>query len=143
MNERELARIVRVALDESADRLPYRTTHRLAAARAAALAQARVETVPRTAHEVVRVAHRPAAALAGGGPVPRLVWRIAAVVVPIAVVAAGLFGISALETQQRAEDLAELDAAMIADEVPISAYADRGFGVYLRNVSSHSRGQEE
>ncbi|MCD6680272.1 MAG: DUF3619 family protein [Burkholderiaceae bacterium] len=142
MNERELARIVRVALDESADRLPYRTTHRLAAARAAALARARVETAPRVAHEVVRSGHRSTATLAGG-PAPRLVWRIAAVVVPIAVVAAGLFGISLLDTHQRADDLAELDAAMITDEVPISAYADRGFGVYLRNVSSHSQGQEE
>ncbi|MDT3680015.1 MAG: DUF3619 family protein [Burkholderiaceae bacterium] len=142
MNERELARIVRVALDESADRLPYRTAHRLAAARAAALAHARVEKAPRAAHEIARAGHRPADALVGG-PAPRLVWRIAAVVVPIAIVAAGLFGIAALESQQRADDLAELDAGMIADEVPLSAYADRGFGVYLRNVSSQSRGQEE
>ncbi|MCD6675350.1 MAG: DUF3619 family protein [Burkholderiaceae bacterium] len=142
MNERELARIVRVALDESADRLPYRTTHRLEAARAAALAHARVEAAPRPAHEIVRVGYRPTAELAGG-PAPRLGWRIAAIVVPIALVAAGLFGISVLETHQRADDLAELDAAMLADEVPISAYADRGFGVYLRNVSSQARGHEE
>lgn len=141
MNERELARIVRVALDESADRLPYRTIHRLEAARAAALAHARIDTTPRAAREAVHVGHRPAGELAGGPP-PRLVWRIAAVIAPIALVAAGLFGISVFEAQQRVDDLAELDAAMLADEVPISAYADRGFGVYLRNVSSHSRERE-
>ncbi|MCO5101081.1 MAG: DUF3619 family protein [Burkholderiaceae bacterium] len=142
MNERELARIVRGALDESAGRLPYRTTHRLAAARAAALSRARVEAAPRYASRTLRAGHRPSAELAGT-PSPRLFWRIAAVIVPVVLVAAGLFGISVLETHQRADDLAELDAAMIADDVPISAYADRGFGVYLRNASWQSREQKE
>jgi len=142
MNERELARIVRGALDESAGRLPYRTTHRLATARAAALSRARVEAAPRYAPQTLRAGHRPNAELAGT-PSPPLLWRIAAVIVPIALVAAGLFGISVLETHQRADDLAELDAAMIADDVPISAYADRGFGVYLRNASWQSREQKE
>lgn len=132
MKERELARIVRGALDESAERLSYRTARRLAAARADALAHAR--SGGPAAHAALRVAHRPAAESAGATP-PRLVWRIAAVVVPIGVVAIGLVGISVWETQQRADDLAALDAAMLADDVPISAYADRGFGVFLRNVS--------
>lgn len=140
MNERELARIVRGALDESAERLPYRTAHRLAAASAAALARAHTsETRVRIAHEALRVGRRPQAELAA--PPPRLAWRIAAVVVPIAVVAAGLFGISVWEVQKRADDLAALDAAMLADDVPISAYADRGFGVFLRNVSWEDAGQ--
>jgi len=142
MNERELARIVRGALDESAGRLPYRTTHRLAAARGAALSRARVETAPRYATQALRAGHRPGAEIAGNPP-PALFWRIAAVIVPIALVAAGLFGISVLETHQRADDLAELDAAMIADDVPISAYADKGFGVYLRNASRQPREPEE
>lgn len=135
MNERELARIVRGALDESAERLPYRASHRLAAARAAALARARTtEARVHIAPEALRVGRRPQAQ-AELAPPPRLAWRVAAVVVPIAVVAAGLFGISVWEVQQRADDLAALDAAMLADDVPISAYADRGFGVFLRNVS--------
>ncbi len=128
MNERELTRIVRGALDESAERLPYRAARRLAAARAEALANANVST--RAAH-----ARPHFAADTGGTPPPRLIWRIAAVVVPVVVVVAGLLGISAWETQQRADDLAALDAAMLADDVPIAAYADRGFGVFLRNVS--------
>jgi hypothetical protein len=142
MTERELARVVRGALDESADRLPYRAVRRLTAARTAALAHARTDTSPRFAHEAVRAGHRPTAELAGT-PAPRLAWRIAAVVVPIAIVAAGLFGISVLERHQRADDLADLDAAMLADEVPISAYADRGFGVYLRNATWQSKESEE
>lgn len=128
MNERELTRIVRGALDESAERLPYRAARRLAAARAEALANANVDT--RAAHARPHFAADTVAT-----PPPRLIWRIAAVVVPVVVVVAGLLGISAWETQQRADDLAALDAAMLADDVPIAAYADRGFGVFLRNVS--------
>lgn len=178
MNERELARIVRGALDESAEHLPFDTANRLAAARAAALARAwtresrerrdfdgrgpgrpggglpdveprggagqgrarhdRERRDPRVheasrAGRVRRGGHIHRAGLAGASP--RLVWRVAAVVVPVALVTVGLFGISAWETRQRAEDLTELDAAMLVDDVPIAAYADRGFGVFLRNVS--------
>lgn len=156
MNEQELARIVRGTLDESAERLPYRIARRLAAARAEALASANVDEraaarapeqpqihrhvrtrpytrPPSAARTARRAAHAESADSAG--PPPRLVWRIAAVIVPVVVVAAGLLGISAWESQQRADDLAALDAAMLADDVPITAYADRGFGVFLRNVS--------
>ncbi|HEY0879441.1 MAG TPA: DUF3619 family protein [Zeimonas sp.] len=143
MNERELARIVRGALDESAARLPPRHVRRLAAARAAALAHARTaRRFPRTAHDPVRNGHPRETGSADASP-PRLLWRLAAVVVPIVLVAAGLVGISALDTQLRADDLADLDAAMLADEVPIAAYADRGFGVYLRNVAWQTEAAEE
>src|SRR5690606_14121721 len=102
----------------------------------AALAQARTEEEksPHLVYAALRTARRNETEPADP-PAPRLLWRIAAVVVPIAVVTAGLLGISALDAQRRADDLAELDAAMLADEVPISAYADRGFGVYLRNAA--------
>jgi len=133
MTERELARIVRAALDESAERLPAPIAHRLAAARAAALARAERGDRRRT-HEAPRARALPRTERPRP-QAPRLAWRIAAIVVPISLVAGGLFGISVWESQQRAEDLAELDAAMLVDEVPIAAYADRGFGVFLRNVS--------
>lgn len=135
MNEREIASLVRRALDDSVERLPYRITHRLAAARALALARSTAEVrrpvaAPRPSH----AASAEETEVAGDGS-PKLRWRIAAVVVPIVVVAAGLAGISAWDSWQRASDIADLDAAMLADDVPIAAYADRGFGVYLKNVS--------
>lgn len=155
MNERELARIVRGALDESVERLPLDTANRLAAARAAALGrawtrEARAPRMPREAggprtHEAAHAGRARGAgrirrtALAGAPP--RLVWRLAAIVVPVAFVTVGLLGISAWEIRQRADDLAELDAAMLVDDVPIAAYADRGFGVFLRNVSWEDTGK--
>jgi len=151
MNEQEIARLARQALDESAEHLPWRVTHRLATAREAALARmpARAEAVlarPRATAEAshpvfVHASGRPRASGGGGGPEGRrrLGLRIAAVVVPILIVAAGLFGISEWDSWQRASDTADLDAAVLIDEVPISAYADRGFGVFLRNVAQGER----
>ena len=139
MNEREVARFVRKALDESTERLFRRETQRLAAARADALAHATVSLRPTPcgkAAETGRMAGAAGARMRAHARAPSLGWRIAAIVAPIAVVTAGLLGISAWQTQQRADDLAALDAAMLVDEVPISAYADRGFGVFLRNVST-------
>ena len=147
MNEQQIARLAREALDESVEHLPWRVTHRLASAREAALARmparqaAATETafggsghptpVPGTGH----------GRLSGGGPAGRrrLGLRIAAVLVPILVVATGLYGISEWDNLRRADDNADVDAAVLTDEVPISAYADRGFGVFLRNVAQGER----
>src|SRR5690606_8711519 len=99
MTERELARIVRAALDESAGRLPAPIAHRLAAARAAALARAERGDRRRT-HEAPRARALPRTERPRP-QAPRLAWRIAAIVVPISLVAGGLFGISVWESQQR------------------------------------------
>lgn len=149
MNESEIARLARQALDESVEHLPWRVTHRLAAAREAALARipARAEAAraragaeaghPAFVHAPLRA--RPSGGSGGPDGRRRLGLRVAAVVVPILIVAAGLFGISEWESWQRADDIADLDAAVLVDEVPISAYADRGFGVFLRNVAQEDR----
>lgn len=148
-NEELIARLAREALDESVEHLPWRVTHRLATAREAALAR-----IPAEARAAV-----PALAVAGNGqlvvaacagsppqaPSPRDGRRhfglgLAAIVVPVLLVAAVLYAISEWDSQLRADDIADVDAAVLVDEVPISAYADRGFGVFLRNVS---RGERE
>ena len=148
MNEQRIAQLAREALDESAEHLPWRVTHRLATAREAALA--RIPAPSRVA------APRPAFAAAGhaivvptaagGRPTAgdpdgrrRLGLGLAAIVVPIAIVAAVLYGISEWDSRRRADDIADVDAAVLVDEVPISAYADRGFGVFLRNVAQGDR----
>ncbi len=146
MNEREIALLVRQALDRSAERLPYRVTHRLAASRAEALTRVsehQPEMVPASALRVPASALRPVRAGEAGaaGAPPPLRWRVAAVVAPILIVGAGLAGIALWDSWQRADDIAAIEAAMLADDVPIAAYADRGFGVYLKNVSHGKNGQ--
>jgi hypothetical protein len=149
MNEQRIAQLAREALDESAEHLPWRVTHRLATAREAALArlpkQAQV-AVPKPA--TAQAAHAIVVASAAGGRSSaggdadgrrRFGLGLAAIVVPIAIVAAVLYGISEWDSRLRADDIADVDAAVLVDEVPISAYADRGFGVFLRNVAQGDR----
>ena len=44
-------------------------------------------------------------------------------------------GIYHHEQQRRIAEIAELDAAVLSDELPLSAYLDHGFNAYLANQS--------
>jgi hypothetical protein len=130
MNEPLFASRIRHALDESAERLPYRVTQRLERARLAAVARAQPEAVAATAGR-----GGTDAVAVGGDDRPSGLVRLLAAVVPIVLVLAGLYGISVWDDAQRAAETADIDAELMLseDEVPIAAYADRGFGVYIRN----------
>ncbi|MCG1039891.1 MULTISPECIES: DUF3619 family protein [Burkholderiaceae] len=128
--EIEFALKVRRALDEGAARLPRATTDRLAAARQAALARKRPDTRTRPVY---------LPALAGAGNVPtgtsgarkRARWSRLALVWPLLALVCGLAAIRDWENQQRLADIAAIDAAMLSDELPLSAYLDHGFHAYL------------
>jgi hypothetical protein len=55
----------------------------------------------------------------------------AAVVAPLLAMVAGLVGVYQAEHEQRMAELAELDAAVLSDELPLTAYTDHGFNAYL------------
>lgn len=146
MNELQIAHLARQALDESAEHLPWRVTHRLASAREAALA--RIPSLQKAAFAAPAAAapvHPILVSGSGHGRLPGAgdpdgrrpigLRKVAAILVPILIVAAGLLGISEWDSLRRADDIADVDAAVLVDDVPISAYADRGFGVFLRNVA--------
>lgn len=50
---------------------------------------------------------------------------------PTIALVAGLAGIYQWQQQQRVDELAEVDAAMLLDDLPLAAYADQGFHQYL------------
>ena len=52
--------------------------------------------------------------------------------VPLLALLAGLVFINASQDERQATELAEVDAALLADDLPLSAYADPGFVQYLR-----------
>ena len=134
MNTDELnfAYKVRHALNERLDDLPASTTDRLAQARKVALARKKAHV---EAPMSVRVANTGMATAGGfmGGLLPRGFGWLGrmGVAVPMLVLVAGLAGIYQYEQQQRIADLAELDAAVLSDELPLSAYLDHGFNAYL------------
>jgi hypothetical protein len=73
---------------------------------------------------------------AGKGERPSVWVRLLATALPLLVVAAGLYGISVWTDIDDAADTAEIDAELVLgeDDVPVSALADKGFGVFLRNT---------
>ncbi|MEN3276567.1 MAG: hypothetical protein V7631_2357 [Massilia sp.] len=121
-----LAYKLRHALDENLESLPASTTERLAAARKLALSR--------------KKAHAPAAPVRAlrrffdvdfhfsGVGLGRL-----GVALPLLALVVGLGGLYQHEQEQRIDELAELDAAMLADELPLTAYLDHGFNAYLES----------
>ncbi len=131
MNELETIRSVRRALDARAEHLPYRVTHRLELARERALARqpASVKVASRAYQGELALAGSNAPHLGDPGPA----WRLAAMVVPIVALVVGLVLLSQWSEVLRTREVADLDTAVLLDDVPISAYADNGFGVFLKN----------
>ena len=114
---------VRHALNEHLDELPASTTDRLAAARKAAMSR-------KKAHVPVQVAQRQLAGNIGSLFSFASLGRMG-VVVPLLALVAGLAGIYQYEEQQHIAEIAELDAAVLSDELPLTAYLDQGFNAYL------------
>ncbi|MES2932955.1 MAG: DUF3619 family protein [Pseudomonadota bacterium] len=129
MNNKELnfAYKVRHALNEGLDHLPASTTDRLAAARAAAISRKRADAPSR--------ALASQGALAGNagnlsGATFSWLGRMG-VVLPLLVLVIGMIGIYQYEQDQHISETAEIDAAVLSDELPLSAYLDHGFNAYL------------
>ena len=114
---------VRHALNEHAEHLPASTADRLASARKAALARKKPDAP-------ARLAQRQLAGNVGSLFSFFTLGRLA-VIVPLMALVVGLAGIYEVEEQQRIAELAELDAAVLSDELPLTAYLDTGFNAYL------------
>jgi hypothetical protein len=129
MNAKELnfAYRVRHALSENLNHLPPSTTDRLAAARQIALSHKKKDASIRAF-----ALQRAAAGHAGKFFNDQFSWlRRFSLLIPIFFVVIGLGSLSNLEIQQRISDTADIDAAVLADELPLDAYLDNGFNAFL------------
>lgn len=57
--------------------------------------------------------------------------------VPFVVVAFGLIGIYQYERHQQIAEAAYIDAEVLSDELPVSAYLDKGFNAYLNKKNDN------
>ncbi|MGS0743020.1 DUF3619 family protein [Glaciimonas sp. GG7] len=126
-NEINFAYKVRHALNERMEDIPTATVDRLAAARRIALSRKKNDaplrvTAPQTAlaGQASGFFHQPFSWLMRFG-----------VAVPILTGIVLFFGLYQYEQQHRITEIAAIDAAVLADEVPPTAYLDRGFDYYL------------
>jgi len=127
MNENEFGYRIRQALNEGAERLDYKTAYRLEQARRKALTAHRAESAP---------AYRPILLPAGGPPLEddgHVGWaQRLGLVAPLLALVIGFVGIYQWQHDQRINELADIDFAVLLDEAPIDAYADKGFGALLQ-----------
>ena len=141
--EHRLALAITDALESGNEHLPYRITLRLEQSRQAALAAAGVQHLAQLQPAIGSTLSNGAVALAQPdrsqsypGFEHRRWWRVGSVVLPLLIVVAGLAGIGLWHETDDLVDLAEVDAGLLLtdDELPVSAMADRGFNVFLRNT---------
>jgi hypothetical protein len=118
---------VAVRLSEVADDLPYDILERLRAARVQALARRKVEQL-RTATLVSTSGGTATLSFGdeGSGLLSRLAFAL-----PLVALVAGLMFISTY-TEDRFREVADVDAALLTDDLPPAAYTDPGFIQYLK-----------
>lgn len=128
-NEADFAYRVRQALNESLDHLPSDTHNRLAAARQFAVTRKKKESKSFVPVFATR--------LAGAfGPYSMFNQRFQwlgrmGMALPVLALVIGLVGMYHYEEQQRISETADIDALVLSDELPLSAYLDHGFSAYL------------
>lgn len=126
-------RQVAARLSQGAAELPYEVTERLRAARAQGMARRKLVSA-QTAPSVI--AGSGGAATLGYGDEDVSWWNRIASALPLMVLAAGLVTIHVVQNDRRASEVAEVDAALLTDDLPPAAYADPGFAQFLRTGGS-------
>jgi hypothetical protein len=129
--EEQFAAKIRLALNQSASRLDDNTVRRLEQARAAALARHKPGTLMAAAPSPVLAG----AAARGHAPQPAGPanwWLRAGWLIPAMAVIMGIFLLHQNQEAQSNAELAKIDAEVLADDLPISAYLDKGFHRYLQ-----------
>ena len=109
--------------------LPYDISERLRAARAQAVSQRKIAKT-QTAGTVINTGG--SAALAWGTDEGLSWWGRIGSVLPLIALVVGLLAINSFQSDSRAQELAEVDAALLTDELPPAAFADPGFVQFLK-----------
>lgn len=113
-------------LNQGAQNLPAGIKDRLQVARMKALSARKMEKVHAQKPVFAGLIGKYASSSSG-------IWDTASWVAPLVVLVFGLIGIAQWQNDSRLTDIAEVDAALLTDDVPPDAYADSGFLAFLKN----------
>ncbi len=123
-------------LTRASGEMPYDLSERLRVARQQALAVRKPEPAPR----LQLVAQGSSLTLAGPPSEGLGLWRILGSALPLLALVAGLVTVQWLDREQTVSDLAEIDTALLVDDLPPTAYSDPGFMQFLRQAGeSHKQ----
>ena len=116
-------------LSAGAADLPYDISERLRAARVQAVAKRKVAKT-QTSGSVIGAGG--SAALTWGSEDGLSWWARIGSVLPLVALVVGLLVINSIQNDNRAQEVAEVDVALLTDELPPEAFADPGFVQYLK-----------
>lgn len=116
-------------LSASTADLPYDISERLRAARVQAVSKRKVAKT-RVASSVVGMGNN--AALTWGSDDGISWWSRIGSVLPLIALVVGLLTINSIQNDNRAQEVAEVDAALLTDELPPAAFSDPGFVQFLK-----------
>jgi hypothetical protein len=118
-------------LNETTRDLPHNVTERLRFGREKALERARLARRTEVAAATQTVGRGASATLALGGPGSQR-WFKWASILPVIALVAGFVLVERVHQKAQIAAAAEIDAALLADDVPPSAYSDPGFVEFLK-----------
>ena len=116
-------------LSAAASSLPHDISERLRAARAQAVSKRKIAKT-QTAGGLVNSGG--SAALTWGSDDGLGWWGRIGSVMPLIALVVGLLAINSIQNDNRAQELAEVDSALLTDELPPAAFADPGFVQFLK-----------
>ncbi|MDO8372167.1 MAG: DUF3619 family protein [Polaromonas sp.] len=116
-------------LSAGAADLPYDISERLRAARAQAVSMRKIAKMD-TAGSLVNTGG--SAALTWGSGEGLSWWGRIGTVLPLIALVAGLLVINSIQNDNRAQEVAEVDVALLTDALPPAAFADPGFIQFLK-----------
>lgn len=134
MSQEHLGRLVAKSLDQNLENLPPHLTQGLEKARALAISKKKPEKsyAWNFSFNFAGMGSSSKSDKTGHGSWLKSLGSIA----PIIVLLVGLAGIAQWQQDARIDDIADIDAALLSDEVPPDAYADNGFWVFLKNIAN-------
>lgn len=111
--------------------LPHDITERLRAARFQAVAARKIAKMQSVAQISIQ---GQSAALTWGGEERSRRWSRFAALIPLALLVAGLLLINIIQSDNRAQELADVDVALLTDALPPAAFSDPGFIQFLKGM---------
>lgn len=126
------ARRVTARLSSGTAELPYDISERLRASRMQALAKRKKAVAPARIATAISVDGAGTATLGRGGNEGSGWWNALVSAVPLMALVVGLVMINIAQDESSANDVAEVDAALLTDDLPPAAYADPGFVQFLK-----------
>lgn len=131
--EAQFGQRVVTRLASGTEQLPHDIGERLRVARQQAVDRRKTALQPYAAPVVVSSGSSATLGLAGRW------WTRIGSAIPLIVLAAGLITFSMKQDDDRANDLAEVDSALLTGDLPPAAYTDPGFAQFLKADDSAAR----